>query len=119
MPRPLRLLGLSAALLASALFVPAAAWAEEDAVLDALTAELTRAGALLDALDPAPYFLSIQAIEQEYVGIVGEEGGLQGWSPSRGRWVHVDLRLGTPELDSTHHLRDGSACLLCGLLYSL
>ncbi len=92
----------------AALLLPSVASADDDAVLEALTAELERARALLEQLEPAPYFISIQAIEQERVGIVGEEGGLQGWSPSRGRWVHADVRLGSPELDSTHALRDGS-----------
>jgi predicted Zn-dependent protease len=106
---------LSPVIAAMAMLIPSLATAEEaaaqaapDAVLEALSAELERARVLLDALEPAPYFISIQAIEQERVGIVGEEGGLQGWAPSRGRWVHADVRLGTPELDSTHALRDGS-----------
>ncbi len=93
---------------ALALLLPTSASADDDAVLAALTAELERARALLEELEPAPYFISLQAIEQERVGIVGEEGGLQGWSPSRGRWIHADVRLGSPELDSTHALRDGS-----------
>ena len=106
---------LSPFIAAMAMLIPSLATAEEaaaqaapDAVLEAISAELERARVLLDALEPAPYFISIQAIEQERVGIVGEEGGLQGWAPSRGRWVHADVRLGTPELDSTHALRDGS-----------
>ena len=54
------------------------------------------------------YHLGLQAVEVERVRITGEEGGLQGWAPLTGRWVHADVRVGAPTLDSTHALRDGS-----------
>ncbi len=54
------------------------------------------------------YFVGLQAVELQRYRITGEEGGLQGWSPLRGRWIHVDVRVGEATLDSTHALRDGS-----------
>lgn len=82
---------------------PAAA---ADPVLAALETELARASSALGGLDPAPYLLALQAIETSRLTILGEEGGLQGTAPQTTRWIHADVRLGTPALDSTHPLRD-------------
>ncbi len=58
--------------------------------------------------DHPAYHLGLQAVEIERIRIIGEEGGLQGWAPLKGRWIHADVRVGEPTLDSTHALRDGS-----------
>ena len=106
--------------LALALLIPATASASDDAVLTALQQELEALTGLIGpgegtALKDTPlysehpaYFVGLQAVELQRWRITGEEGGLQGWSPLRGRWIHADVRVGTPELDSTHALRDGS-----------
>lgn len=91
-----------------------------DAVLTALQRELAALSAFIGPADdeaiadqpllsehPA-YHLGLQAVELHRVRIVGEEGGLQGWAPLQGRWIHADVRVGSPTLDSTHALRDGS-----------
>ena len=57
-----------------------AAEATDDPVLQALDDELARAWEALQQLDPAPYHLSLQVIENETVSVTGEEGGLQGSS---------------------------------------
>ncbi len=110
----------------SLLLLPAVATAEEsvdpaDPVLVALQTELQALQGLIGPADapsaiadhslfgahPA-YFVGLQAVELQRYRITGEEGGLQGWSPLRGRWIHVDVRVGEATLDSTHALRDGS-----------
>lgn len=113
-----RLLALAAVL------APALALAQptdaDDPVLTALETELVALQELIGPADstaiaghplygehPA-YFVGLQAVELRRFRIIGEEGGLQGWSPLRGRWIHADVRIGSPELDSTHALRDGS-----------
>jgi TldD protein len=108
LPRPLL---LPIALLAILLAAPA--WAQErdddpgDAVLQAMLAELARASEELSIYGAeAPYHVGLQVIETHRVGIHGEEGGLQGYRPSSSRVVHADVRVGGPNLDSTHPLRD-------------
>ena len=77
----------------------------DDPVLAALEAELARAWADLSQKgEEAPYFIGLQVIEQERIGVAAEEGALQGYRPSRVRWVHADVRVGDPRLDSTHPL---------------
>lgn len=80
----------------------------KDPVLQALSAEVQRLTAQFATMEPRPYYLALGVTEAERELIVGEEGALQGEAPSKGRWLSVDLRFGTPELDSTHPLRDGS-----------
>ena len=111
------LLVLAVLFSASALAAPAD---PDDPVLVALQAELA---ALVELVGPGAgtaltdhglyaehpaYFIGLQAVELQRVRITGEEGGLQGWAPLRGRWIHADVRVGEATFDSTHALRDGS-----------
>ena len=100
-------------LLLCLLFYPGAAIAEanpsEDSVLTALGLELERSMELLAAKEQKPYFIGLEAIEVQLVRITGEEGGLHGYVPGKRRWVHADIRLGEPRMDSTHPLRDSDA----------
>ncbi len=79
---------------------------DADPVLTALQAELTRSQAELGKRDQPPYFIGLEAIEIRTLRLHGEEGGLQGYGPNDTRWVHADVRVGEPDLDSTHPLRD-------------
>jgi len=78
-----------------------------DPVLEALVAEIDRAMAELQNVDPPPYYLAAEVTETDSVSMSAEEGGLQGYRPELGRWLDVDVRVGRPELDSTHPLRSG------------
>ncbi|MBN2495629.1 MAG: TldD/PmbA family protein [Deltaproteobacteria bacterium] len=80
---------------------------KSDAMLEALETEVSRAMSALGKTDSPPYFLAVEVTEAQAIHIIGEEGGLQGYSPVKYRWVDVDIRLGSPELDSTHALRAG------------
>ena len=77
----------------------------DDPVLQAMTAEVERAMEALAQADPPPYFVAAEVTEMRMVQISGEEGGLQGYAPMHKRHVDVDIRVGSPELDSTHALR--------------
>ena len=87
--------------------VPAGAQ-DADPVLVAMEAELARAQEALSQLDPAPYYIGLQTIEVRGIDVSGEEGGIQGYRPTRWRMIHADVRVGTRELDSTHALRDAA-----------
>jgi len=100
-------------LLLGALLVPGSVCAEEsiaaDPVLEALQLELERSIQLLSEQPQKPYFIGLEVIEAQSVNIRGEEGGLHGYTPSVRRWIHADIRLGEPKMDSTHPLRESDA----------
>ncbi len=85
----------------------APAWAEVDPVLEAVGGEIDRAMAELGQQDAPPYFLSVELTDLQGVDMSAEEGALQGYSPAHQRHLDVDLRIGSPTLDSSHTLRSG------------
>ena len=75
-------------------------------VLDVMVAENQRwMAALAKQVDPA-YYLSYQIVEQRVVSLDAEGGALTGDSDETDRILDVELRVGTPELDSTRALGD-------------
>ena len=98
---------LFASLLLLLVALPAQA-EDNDPVLQAMQDELQHAMGELESRDEPPYFIGLQAIERRGLTITGEEGGLQGYSPWKARWIQSDVRVGEPTLDNTHALRDGS-----------
>lgn len=81
--------------------------AAEDPLLDVMAEELARARAALASSTSAPYYLSVQVLDQESVTIQAEDGALHGTSHDRSRQADVDIRLGAADLDSTRALRNG------------
>jgi predicted Zn-dependent protease len=86
----------------------AAGNAPDDPATRALAAEIDRAMAALGASEAPPYHVGAELTETRAVRIVGESGGLHDWSPSVRRWLDVDVRIGSRELDSSHALRSGN-----------
>jgi len=84
---------------------PAAA---PDAVLKTMQGELTRATAGLAKSDPAPYFLSYTAYDQNLVILVGAYGSLLTDTIVQRRQADVTMRVGSPALDNTHGQARGS-----------
>jgi TldD protein len=76
---------------------------------DILQEELSLALSQLQSAEATPHYVSIALTDQSEVRIVGEMGGLIRDNQNRIRTVDVDLRVGTPELDSSHPLRGFSA----------
>ena len=89
------------------LLLPAAAAAEDDPILDTLSAELSRAMRELAAAqgDTAPYYISAELVRTHSVTVRGEDGALHGYEPTTTAWLDVDVRIGSPQLDSSHPLR--------------
>lgn len=85
-----------------------AAAASEDPLLDVIADELRRAKEELSDDKPPPYQLSAEMYDTQSISIRAEDGALHGISSNRGRYVDVDVRVGSPSLDSTHYLRSGS-----------
>ena len=55
--------------------------------------------------DAAPYFLGYSAIDEHTIELEASFGKLVSSADDRTRSLDVDVRVGTPKLDNTHHLR--------------
>ncbi|MCA9494534.1 MAG: TldD/PmbA family protein, partial [Myxococcales bacterium] len=75
----------------------------------ALVDELDRAWADLGASDEPPHYVSLAVQDWEQITLSARDGTLATDDVERARLLDVDLRTGTPELDSTHPLRGFSA----------
>jgi TldD protein len=76
-----------------------------DVLLQAMQQELHRAFTALSKSDPAPYFLSYSAFDQDMASVVASSGGLLASVHFRRRQADVTMRVGSAVLDNTH---DGS-----------
>src|SRR5688572_22952502 len=79
---------------------------QDDPLLDALVQELDRNfAAWQDQPDP-PYHLAARLVQQERVSLSARYGALQEDREETSRTLVVEARVGSPELDNTHPLRD-------------
>jgi TldD protein len=85
---------------------PAAAPTAEPAVLTAMQDELDRSMTELSRADPPVYFISYTVSDRQYVQVSGSNGALLSSSEDHGRWLEVQTRTGSYELDNTHPLGD-------------
>ena len=75
-------------------------------ILDVMVAENARWMAAFAKQDDPAYYLAYQIAEQRVVSLEAEGGALTGDSDETDRILDVELRVGSPELDSTHPLGD-------------
>jgi TldD protein len=68
--------------------------------------ELDRSMAALSKAEPPVYFISYTISDREYSEVSGSNGALLGSSEDRGRWLEVQTRVGSYQLDNTHPLGD-------------
>ena len=87
-------------------FVAVASAVEVEAVV---VDELHRAQEALGALGEPLHYAAVVVQDHEGAEVVAVDGALSSRDTTRDRWLDVDLRYGTPELDSTHTLRGDSA----------
>ena len=81
--------------------------AADDPFQDALDAELRRVGTELSTASEKPHWIAIGAIDRRELNLLATHGALAAppdWA--RVRYGDIDVRVGTPELDNTHKLRD-------------
>ena len=83
-----------------------AAQAPTPAVLVAMKDELDRSMAAMSKGDPAAYFISSTVADRQYSEVSGSNGALLTTTETRARWLEVQTRVGTYQLDDTHKLAD-------------
>lgn len=79
---------------------------QPDPVLTALQAELDRMMAALSDREEPPYWMQLALVDRRVVEVQATHGAAVAANSSRQRLGDVDLRLGSPELDNTHKIRD-------------
>jgi predicted Zn-dependent protease len=85
---------------------PAATSDPGQAILTAMQDELSRSTTALSQGDPPTYFISYTLADRQYSSVSGSNGALLSSSDDRGRWLEVQTRTGTYQLDDTHKLAD-------------
>ena len=102
------LLAAAAVALIAARQEPPAAPGAKSAVMKAMEAELDRALAQLKTSGEAPlYYLCYRVYETESVSLAATYGAIDSARRSdKSRNLDVELRVGTPQLDNTHKIRD-------------
>jgi len=75
-------------------------------VLTAMQDELDRSFKTLSGADPSTYFISYTVSDRQYVDVSGSNGALLSSGEDRGRWLEVQTRVGTYQLDDTHKVGD-------------
>jgi len=86
--------------------VPATIPGAAPAVLTAMQDELDRSMAALSKGDPPVYFISYTVADREESEVSGSNGALLTSGDNRGRWLEVQTRVGSYQLDDTHKLGD-------------
>jgi TldD protein len=101
---------LAAALFAAAWVCPAADRSAQStpppAVLTAMQDELSRSMQAYSAADPPAYFLSYTVSDRQLVDVSGSNGALLSSTEDRARWLEVQSRVGSYQVDDSHKLGD-------------
>lgn len=94
------------ALLAASLACPAADAPPQDAqtLLSAMQTELDRSMSALSKADPPAYFISYTVSDRQYTEVSGSNGALLSSSDDKARWLEVQTRVGSYDLDDTHEV---------------
>jgi TldD protein len=72
------------------------------ALLPAMKAELDRSMKKLGTLDPPAYYIGYTITDSQRATVSGSNGALLQSEEGRNRWLEVEVRAGSYELDNTH-----------------
>ncbi|HTU34666.1 MAG TPA: metallopeptidase TldD-related protein [Candidatus Acidoferrum sp.] len=75
-------------------------------ILTAMQQELDRSFAAMSQADPPCYYIDYSVSDRDYATVSGSNGALLNSDESRARWLQVQTRVGSPQLDDTHPLGD-------------
>jgi TldD protein len=76
------------------------------AVLTAMQDELSRSMEAMSPADPSAYYISYTVSDRQYTSVSGSNGALLSSTEDSARWLEVQTRVGTYQLDDTHKLGD-------------
>ncbi|HKW89933.1 MAG TPA: metallopeptidase TldD-related protein [Candidatus Acidoferrales bacterium] len=102
-----RFWAVAAAIAASIVCVASSGQAPESsdpAVLRSMEAELQRSMVAYSKADPPAYFISYTVSDEDSAEVSGSNGALLSSSDSHDRWLEVQTRAGSYELDNTHKI---------------
>jgi len=88
---------------------PAKSAATPSPVLAAMEQELNRTMAVLSRADPSAYFVSYTVTETQRAEVMGSNGALLTSQEARSRWLEVQVRVGSYDLDDTRKVGDRQA----------
>ncbi|MFH1463684.1 MAG: TldD/PmbA family protein [Pseudomonadota bacterium] len=100
---------LTSALLLGLAVTPPAVAVDPSPLEDALDQELERAMRTFRERGQPPYYVSLAVEERETTRVNATAGALERSRTEQGNTLDVELRVGTPALDSTHPLRGMSS----------
>lgn len=72
---------------------------------DVLASELARAHAHLNTLEEVPHYIALGIWDEQWFELSAVDGAVGTGAFERARTLDIDMRVGTPDLDSTHQLR--------------
>jgi TldD protein len=75
-------------------------------VLTAMQEELDRSMTGISKSEPPDYFISYTVADRQYSEVSGSNGALLSSTDNSARWLEVQTRVGTYQLDDTHKLGD-------------
>ncbi|HVB35709.1 MAG TPA: metallopeptidase TldD-related protein, partial [Candidatus Acidoferrales bacterium] len=73
-------------------------------VLQAMQQELQRTIAAYSKADPPAYFVAYTVTDEENINVSGSNGALLSSSDAHNRWLEVQTRVGSYNLDNTHKI---------------
>jgi len=80
-----------------------------DVILNTMQIELDRSlKNLANASETPMYYMAYSIIEEKVFSLSASVGGMQAPQSSTNRYLDVDIRIGSMELDNTHELRGGT-----------
>jgi len=75
-------------------------------ILTAMRQEIDRSMADYSQADPPAYFISYTISDRQYAYVSGSNGALLSSTDDRARWLEVQTRVGSIQLDDTHKIGD-------------
>ena len=80
--------------------------APQSPILTAMQDELGRSMAALSKPDPPAYYISYTVTDQQRAEVMGSNGALLASQDAHSRWLEVQVRVGSYELDNTRKVGD-------------
>jgi predicted Zn-dependent protease len=101
------------------LAAPKPAQAPAPPVLTAMQEELDRSMGAMSKAEPSTYYISYTVADRQYAEVSGSNGALLSSSDTTARWLEVQSRVGSYQLDDTHKVGERPSWTSPGTTVSL